>query len=172
VEIPTFPVDVDGHAAESSAFFDELIRTGRFKQLTNPTRANTWVNCRTVPAVEYLQQQRARMMMMMELAKATSHLDVYLAAPAGGGGGARGGGARGGGAPANPPAPQSATQRHSTMANLACTPALSVHNGFNENGTPTSVTFFAPPFKETEILALAKAYQDAAGFHLKHPTLA
>jgi Asp-tRNA(Asn)/Glu-tRNA(Gln) amidotransferase A subunit family amidase len=32
------------------------------------------------------------------------------------------------------------------------------------------VTFFARPFGEMELLAFAKAYQDAAGFHLKKPT--
>ena len=42
-------------------------------------------------------------------------------------------------------------------------------NGFAENGQPTNVTFFARPFGETELLALAKAYQDAAGFHLRKP---
>ena len=36
--------------------------------------------------------------------------------------------------------------------------------------TATSVTFFARPFGEMDLLALAKAYQDAAGFHLKKPT--
>jgi Asp-tRNA(Asn)/Glu-tRNA(Gln) amidotransferase A subunit family amidase len=57
------------------------------------------------------------------------------------------------------------------MANLACYPALAVPNGFNETGSPGSITFFARPFREGELLAVAKAYQDAAGFHLKHPKL-
>ena len=55
------------------------------------------------------------------------------------------------------------------MANLACYPALNVPNGFTAAGAPTNVTFFARPFGETELLALAKAYQDAAGFHLHKP---
>ena len=38
-------------------------------------------------------------------------------------------------------------------------------------GTPASITFFARPFGESELLAVVKAYQDATGFHLKHPTL-
>ena len=29
----------------------------------------------------------------------------------------------------------------------------------------------ARPFGEAELIAVAKAYQDAAGFHLKHPVL-
>ena len=57
------------------------------------------------------------------------------------------------------------------MANHACYPAISVPNGFNDNGTPTAITFFARPFGEAELLAVAKAYQDRTGYHLKHPTL-
>jgi Asp-tRNA(Asn)/Glu-tRNA(Gln) amidotransferase A subunit family amidase len=84
------------------------------------------------------------------------------------GAGERGGGrGRGTGGPARPPGP---AQRHSTMANLACYPAINVPNGFSTAGTPTNVTFFARPFGEAELLALAKAYQDAAGFHLRKPT--
>ena len=56
------------------------------------------------------------------------------------------------------------------MANLACYPAINIPNGFADTGSPTNVTFFARPFGEMELLALAKAYQDAAGFHLKKPT--
>ena len=44
-------------------------------------------------------------------------------------------------------------------------------NGFYESGSPSTITFYGRPFSEAEILALAKAYQDAAGFHLKHPKL-
>ena len=55
------------------------------------------------------------------------------------------------------------------MANLACYPAINVPNGFIETGSPTNVTFYARPFGEMELIALAKAYQDAAGFHLKRP---
>ncbi len=57
------------------------------------------------------------------------------------------------------------------MANLACYPALNVPDGFTEAGTPSSITFYARPFGEAELLAFGKAYQDATGFHLKHPNL-
>ena len=49
-------------------------------------------------------------------------------------------------------------------------PALNVPNGFTAAGAPTNVTFFARPFGETELLALAKAYQDVAKHHLVKPT--
>ena len=76
----------------------ELIRTGRDKQLTNPGRATGFRSARLIPAVEYLQSQRARTMMMMKLAEATADVDVYLVpANNAGGGGGRGRGAEGAG---------------------------------------------------------------------------
>jgi len=90
--VPEWTLDVSSYGVESAVFFDELIRTGRDKQLTNPGRANGWRSSRLIPAVEYLQAQRARSMMMMKLAEATAEVDVYLA-PANAGGG--GGGGRG-----------------------------------------------------------------------------
>ena len=66
---------------------------------------------------------------------------------------------------------RSVAGRHFNMANLACYPALNVVNGFTDAGTPTNITFYARPFGEAELLAFGKAYQDATGFHSKHPKL-
>jgi Asp-tRNA(Asn)/Glu-tRNA(Gln) amidotransferase A subunit family amidase len=125
------------------------------------------------------------MMMMMKLAEATANVDVYIVASNNTGGGGRGEGRGGegrggqgrgrgaetttGGGSGEPPRPQTPAQRHSNMANLACYPAINIPNGFADTGSPTNVTFFARPFAEMELLALAKAYQDAAGFHLRKP---
>ncbi len=208
--IPVSQTNVSALGVESAAYFDELTRAGTMAG-TRMARATA----RLVPAVEFLQSQRLRMMMMTDLAAATAGVDVYLVASnAGGGGGGRGrggdpadpaaagaevtaaagaaagargaagaagagaGGAadpagragRGGRGAGGPAQPQGPAQRHSTMANLACYPAINVPNGFIEAGTPTNVTFFARPFGEAELLALAKAYQDKAGHHLKKPT--
>ncbi len=62
-----------------------------------------------------------------------------------------------------------ASQRHSQMANLACYPGLALPNGFAASGAPTSVLFMAQPYGEAKLLAVAKAYQDATGFHLAQP---
>ena len=56
------------------------------------------------------------------------------------------------------------------MANSAGYPAINLPNGFGETGSPTNAVIYAQPFRELEIIALAKAYQDAAGFHLLKPT--
>jgi Asp-tRNA(Asn)/Glu-tRNA(Gln) amidotransferase A subunit family amidase len=199
VSVPEVSVDTSSFNVESGAFFDELIRSGRDKEMSNPGRAAGWRTVRLMPAVEYIQSQRMRTMMMMKLAEATKEVDVYLVPTGAGGGGAAAGGRRGavaaagtaaaiadGTAPAAaaPVAPAggrgaagaagrraNVTGRHFNMANVAGYPALAVPNGFGESGSPGSITFYGRPFCETEILALGKAYQDAAGFHLKHPTL-
>ena len=46
---------------------------------------------------------------------------------------------------------------------------MNVPNGFGETGSPTNFVVFAQPFREAEIIALVKAYQDVAGFHLMKP---
>ena len=180
VKVPEGTADTSGFGVESAAFFDELVRSGGDKQMTNPARGNGFRASRLIPAVEYLQAQRARAMMMAKLAEATAEVDVYLVpANAGGGGGGRG--ARGGDAGAGTDAAgrgrgagnggQQAAGRHFNMANIAGYPAISVPHGFLDSGSPAALTFYGQPFKETEILALAKAYQDASGFHLQHPNL-
>jgi Asp-tRNA(Asn)/Glu-tRNA(Gln) amidotransferase A subunit family amidase len=181
--IPEAETNVSAIGIESAAFFDHMTRAGKMTGARRALNPSAWLT----PAVEFIQQQRIRMMMMQKLADATKGLDVYLVASgntggtptrAGGAGGAgapgaagaagagRGGAGRGGpggGATANP------ANRHSTMANLACYPAINVPNGFAESGQPTNVTFFARPFREMELIALAKAYQDSAKFHLVKP---
>jgi Asp-tRNA(Asn)/Glu-tRNA(Gln) amidotransferase A subunit family amidase len=182
--IPAFTTSVGGLGVESAAYFDQMMRAGKMEGARGGSRRSAWLT----PAVEYLQSQRIRMLMMMQLAEATANLDVYLVgsnntggSPGRGGGrrggepdpaaaGRRGGGARGGGGGrgrgGTPPGP---TQRHFQMANLAGYPAINVPNGFASNGQPTNVTFYARPFGEQGLIALAKAYQDAAGFHLRRP---
>jgi Asp-tRNA(Asn)/Glu-tRNA(Gln) amidotransferase A subunit family amidase len=189
VKVPEWNTDVSSIGVESAVFFDEMIRTNRDKQMTNPGRAAGFRSSRVVPAVEYLQSQRARSMMMAKLAEATADVDVYLVPVQGGGGGGgrgRGATATSGAAPTDGAAAagagggrggrggnarRSVAGRHFNMANLACYPALNVVNGFTDAGTPSSITFYARPFGEAELLALGKAYQDATGFHLKHPSL-
>jgi Asp-tRNA(Asn)/Glu-tRNA(Gln) amidotransferase A subunit family amidase len=117
-------------------------------------------------------------MMMEKLAESTAEVDVYLVPANMGGGGGRGrggaGAAGGGGGRGGfdfAAARRSAIQRHFAMANTAGYPAINVPHGFLQSGSPGAFTFYARPFGEAELLAVAKAYQDATGFHLKHPPL-
>ena len=170
ITVPNFTTGTGSFGPERTAYFEELSRAGRMKGARGGTQAGGYL----LPAAIYLQQQRARMMMMMELQKATAHVDVYLVGSNNtgvGGPGPRPAGA----APATPPAPQpqrgqSATQRHFGYANLAGYPAINLPNGFADTGGPTNAVIYAQPYRELEIIALAKAYQDVAGFHLRKPT--
>ncbi|HJU42063.1 MAG TPA: amidase, partial [Vicinamibacterales bacterium] len=75
IDVPVFPSPTGSFGAERAAYFDEHARAGRLKGTRS---GGSGAAARLVPAPEYLQQQRARMMMMIELAKATAHVDVYL----------------------------------------------------------------------------------------------
>ena len=55
------------------------------------------------------------------------------------------------------------------LTNLTGHPTVCLPNGFRKNGTPTGLTFTGKLFGETDLLALAKAYQDATGHHMKRP---
>ena len=162
--VPDFPTDLLRLSVESAVFHDTLLRSGRYKEMTNKSRGERMRSARLIPAVEYLQSQRMRSMMMRELAKATAAVDVYLTPST------HGSPRREGDRDATN-APELATQRHSNMANLACYPAVALPSGFLANGAPTSVSFMAQPYREAELLAVAKAYQDATGFHRKQPPL-
>ncbi len=189
-ELPKMPLNVlQGIlGAESGAAFDQSLRSGRLGRMTNKQRSNGFRSSRLTPAVEYLQAQRIRTMVMKQLNDAISKFDVYLV-PATGGGVRAGGGpstspgqGRGDAAaptaagvetpPAGtPPQPPSITRDHFSAANVCGIPAVSVPNGFTKAGTPTSITFMGRLYNEAGILALVKAYQDRAGWHKKTPTL-
>ncbi|MEO7156576.1 MAG: amidase [Vicinamibacterales bacterium] len=169
VQVPEFPTNTGSFGVERTAYFDEHSRAGRMKG----TRGGTQAIGHLIPAPEYIQQQRARMMMMMELQKATAHVDVYIVGSSNTGipapprpAGAPPDGPRG----SQPDRPQPPTQRHFGYANLAGYPAINLPNGFGETGSPTNAVIYGQPYRELEIIALAKAYQDVAGFHMRKPT--
>ncbi len=177
------PQVAEGFTYEQGAFFDELVRSGGVAKMTNPGRGDGFKAARIMSVVDYLQSQRIRMMMMMHLAKATAGVDVYFSA-AGGAGGQRGGGGRGAGAPDAPAAARGGARGGGGAAgggtgntNSAGYPGVNVVTSFSEPaegapaGTPQSVVLYGPPFKETEILFVAKSFQDVAQLHTKKPVL-
>jgi Asp-tRNA(Asn)/Glu-tRNA(Gln) amidotransferase A subunit family amidase len=171
-DLPKLPLNVFGGilGVESGASFDEFVRRGHPQELTNKSRANGMRQSHLVPAVDYLQAQRVRAMMMRQFADAVSRFDVYVAPYINmrvAGRGSDDGRGRGGGGTQ----PPSAIRDHFQAANICGYPAVSVPNGFTVDGKPTSITFMGRLFGEAPMLALARAYQEAAGWHLKHPDL-
>lgn len=133
-------------STEAAAAFDELTRSNRDDLLVRQTGGawpNSFRQARFIPAVEYIQANRARVQLMQEMAKKMEGIDVFIA-------------------------PSGTT---TGLTNLTGHPAVVVPSGFRENGTPTAIIFIGNLFAEAKTLRVAKAYQDATGFHLKHPDL-
>ena len=59
---------------------------------------------------------------------------------------------------------------NTAITNLTGQPFVVVPHGFNQKGQPTSLTFVGRVFGEATMLAAAHAFQQATGWHLKHPT--
>jgi Asp-tRNA(Asn)/Glu-tRNA(Gln) amidotransferase A subunit family amidase len=131
--------------AEAAAAFDSLTRSGRDKLLTGQTEKD-WPNyfrvAQLMPAVDYINANRARTLAMEGMAKTFADVDVIVA-PTG-----------------NP---------QLLLTNLTGHPAVILPNGFRPNGTPVSLTFLGRLYGEAKLLAVARAYQEATGFHLQQP---
>jgi Asp-tRNA(Asn)/Glu-tRNA(Gln) amidotransferase A subunit family amidase len=149
-ELPKFPARAISFilSAEAAAAFDELMRSGRDDLLVRQGSGawpNTFRQARFIPAVEYIQANRLRTLLMQQMAERMKEIDVFVTPPYGG--------------------------NSLLITNLTGHPTVVVPNGFDDEGTPTSIAFIGSLFGETKALRLAKAYQDATGFHLKHPKL-
>ena len=148
VELPAYPLDIISLvlSTEAAAAFDDLTRSGHedwLKQQTAGDWANTFRERRFVPAVEFLQAQRVRYLLIQETARVFNRVDVLVA--------------------------PSFSGRSLLLGNLTGHPCVVLPNGFTQKGTPTSVCFLGKLFGEGELLAVAKTYQDATDFHRKHP---
>jgi len=134
-------------SAEAGAAFDEFLRTRKTDLMVRQIK-NAWPNefrlSRFIPAVEYIQANRFRHLVTQKMAVLMDTIDVFVAPSLG---------------------------DNLLLTNLTGHPCVVVPCGFTSEGTPTSITFTGRLFGEAELLAVAKKYQDATGFHLKHPTL-
>ena len=150
ISLPKLPVSALSFIlnAEAAAAFDDLTRGDRDDELTRQVRVawpNVFRRSRLIPAVEYLQANRARTLVMEETAKVFDRVDVYVAPSFGG--------------------------DNLLLTNLTGHPALCVPNGFTAGGQPTSISFIGKLYDEARLLAVGKAYQEAAGYVDRHPTL-
>jgi Asp-tRNA(Asn)/Glu-tRNA(Gln) amidotransferase A subunit family amidase len=150
VELPDFPVDALGFilSAEAAAAFDDLTRSGQDDELVRQGTGawpNTFRTARMIPAVEYIQANRARAMYQVQLAAAFRDVDVVVA-------------------PSYRLGILGAT-------NLTGQPCVVVPNGFRDDGTPVSISFLANLYADGDALQIAHAYQQATDFHLRRPPL-
>lgn len=151
IELPSgFPYSVFDIIlrAEAGAFFDELVRSGRVDLMTEQgksSRANSLRQSRFIPAVEYLQANRQRQLLIESIHSLFKEYEVIIA--------------------------PSDKGRQLLITNLTGHPAISVPNGFDKKGRPTSFTLLGNLYDEGSILAFARAFQQATDFEEKHPPL-
>jgi len=167
LDLPDLPFDAMTPllTAEAAAAFDELTMTGRDKLLTRQGPED-WPNdfrvARFYPAVEYIQANRARSLAIAAMARLFQQADVIVT---------------------------STDSEQLVTTNLTGHPAVIVPNGLRGRdapvlpadvpiddrsggpGTPVSITFLAGHYQDVKACALARAYQQAAGFEKLHPKL-
>ena len=168
VEMPKLPFGamVPPLEAEGAAAFDELTRSGRDKLLAGQ-EAFDWPNnfrvARFYSAVDYLQAMRGRTLAIAAMDELFKTVDVIVT-------------------------PSQGVQL--TATNLTGQPAVIVPNGLRGAdapvspdtkdgalnntggpGTPVSLTFLGGLYKDAQVAAFARAYQEATGFNKLHPEL-
>ncbi|MFP3860009.1 MAG: amidase [Bacteroidales bacterium] len=131
---------------EAAAAFDKLTRTEKDDELTRQVKdawPNVFRSARFVPAVEYIQANRMRTMVMDEVNKLFIDYDVIVTPSFGG--------------------------NQLLMTNLTGHPCVVIPNGFDEENHPTSISFIGNLHREEPLLELANAYQEATEHEDKHP---
>jgi Asp-tRNA(Asn)/Glu-tRNA(Gln) amidotransferase A subunit family amidase len=152
VDLPDVPYDAMRIilTAEAAAAFDDLTRSNRDNELVQQGKfdwPNTFRTSRFIPAVDYVNANRLRSVAIQKWDDLMRTVDVIVT-PTG-----------------------AANLSQLVATNLTGHPAVIIPNGFREDGTPVSITFLGGLFEEPKMLAVARAYQEATGFHLKHPVV-
>lgn len=127
---------------EAAAAFDDLTRAGIREGIGK--WGTTFRQGQFVPAVEYLRACRIRTLVMQEMAELMEGIDAYVGGD------------------------------DLVLTNFTGHPTVVVPDGErpgSASGQPATITFTGSLFGETKLLALAVAYQQASGAHLKRPPL-
>ncbi|MDB4926101.1 amidase [Mucilaginibacter sp.] len=149
IDYPDMPISAIGLVldAEAGAAFQELVLNNKSDMLARQGK-NAWPNifrsAQFIPAVEYVQANRARTLLIQQWYEKLKGLDIYIA-------------------------PSMGTNLR--LTNLTGNPCVVLPNGLNKRGLPASITFMGQLFGEGKTLEAAKIYQDATDFNKKHPTL-
>ncbi|MBN2416737.1 amidase [bacterium] len=148
-ELPEFPVYSLSYIldAEAAAAFDDLTRSNRDDLLVRQ-RPGDWPDifrqARFIPAVEYIQANRARLILMQKLSAFFADYDVLVV-------------------------PSFGSQL--LMTNLTGHPAAVVPVEVTAEGRSMSISFIGQLFEDGKVLEVARAFQSVTDYHLKHPDL-
>lgn len=134
--------------AESAAQFDEFTRYNVDDEMTRQTK-NDWPNefrtRRLMSAVEYINAQRHRYLLMQKVNEVITKYDVIIC--------------------------PGSLGNQSAITNLTGHPVVCVPTGFNKQNLPTSITFIGNLYDEATILRVAKAYQESTPWNKMHPEM-
>lgn len=149
VELPGLPYGAMRYIlnAEAATAFDDLTRSGRDAEMVRQvTQAwpNVFRQSRFIPAVEYIQANRVRMLLIEEMASVFEKVDVYVAP---------------------------SFSESLLLTNLTGHPAVVLPNGFRRQ-SPASITLTGALYGEAKLLTVARKLQEATDFHRQHPDLA
>ena len=148
IELPEFPTGALSFVlqAEAAAAFDELTRSNNDDEMVRQVQ-NAWPNvfreARFIPAVEYINANRARTLLNQKMSELMNSIDVYII--------------------------PSFFEDNLLRTNLTGQPCVVLPNGFNEKGRPTSISFIGGLYGDGKVLAVAKAYQEATSWHKNYP---
>jgi Asp-tRNA(Asn)/Glu-tRNA(Gln) amidotransferase A subunit family amidase len=132
--------------AEAGAMFDDLVRSGRVRELAGKAanhRANQLRAARYIPAVEYIRAQRVRTLLLHQMNALFTRVDAFVAP---------------------------ASSASVTMSNLTGHPAIVLKSGFLE-GMPEAVMVTGRLFDEATVLRIAQAYERRTPWSQRHPAL-
>lgn len=132
--------------AEAGAAFDKLTRSNKDDEMVAQHKyawPNIFRKSRFIPAVEYIQANRIRNILIEEFNDLIKHYDVIVCPSFGG--------------------------DQLLMTNLTGHPCVVVPNGFDDKNHPTSISFIGNLYDEATILSFAKEYQDNTNFDEMHP---
>ncbi len=133
-------------SAEAGAAFQELVLSGRDDELVRQDAyawPNTFRAAQLIPAVEYIQANRARLRLMQLMTKVFEDVDVYVT--------------------------PSFEGNNLLITNLTGHPQVVVPCGFKGPNEPHSISFVGDLYDEALVLAVAKVYQEATGWAGEHP---
>ncbi|MBO0321350.1 amidase [Muricauda sp. CAU 1633] len=132
--------------AEAGAFFDELVRSGEVDLMVEQdfsSRANSLRQSRFIPAVEYIQANRQRQVLIQKMQDLMKDYDVLISPTFG--------------------------NDQLLATNLTGHPVIAIPTGLDKENHPTSMTFVGNLYDEASILLLAKAFQEKTAFDELHP---
>jgi len=148
IELPEFPTEALSFVlqAEAAAAFDDLTRSNKDDEMVRQVQSawpNVFREARFIPAVEYINANRARTLLNQKMSDFMKKIDVYVT--------------------------PSFFEDNLLRTNLTGQPCVVLPNGFNEKGRPTSISFIGALYGDGKVLAVAKAYQEATSWHKKYP---